>query len=604
MPSEIFHTNFTGIDWAIVVVYLLGSVAIGVYANRYIGNITDFIVAGRGIKVFLAVATMTGTELGLVTVMYNAEQGFKSGFAAYHIGVFWGLGMLTVGLTGFMIYRLRALQVMTIPEYYEQRFGRTTRVLGGTILALAGILNMGLFLQAGSQFVTTVLGLGPGLGLKLVMTSMLVLVLIYTTLGGMVSVVITDLIQFCVLGLGICVATGVAVWAVGWDRMVNTVEAHYGLKGFDPMQAQHYGWQYLVWMLFMGVAAGALWQTATLRALSAKSPAVAKKLYSWSSISFLARVVLPMTWGIAALAYISSKPALSTAFFPAQGEGLAAIYAMPLLFAQVLPSGLLGILTAGMLAAFMSTHDSYLLAWSAVITQDIIAPLRRRPLTDRQRIFFTRAFIVIIGLFLLVWGLWYQAPTSLWNYMAVTGTVYLAGAFTCVAFGLYWKRASRFGAIMALEAGLFSLMGVVPPLLGFKNWEEAGVSWLTDQNIAIMTIGLSLAGMVLGSLLVPDSMPREQRVAAWSGVHAAGAAAVFGTLIILKFGWFGLWHAVLIVTIAVFVGLVVVCGVMGWVDLGSLFRQLSEDRTVEPDEITPEHWRELQEEEGPDDESE
>ena len=102
--------------------------------------------------------------------------------------------------------------------------------------------------------------------------------------------------------------------------------------------------------------------------------------------------------------------------------------AMPLLLGKIVPSGLLGILVAGLMAAFMSTHDSYFLCWSSVITRDVIGPLRKRPLSEKSQIRITRVLIVLIGAFLLWWGIWYELPESVWGYMAVTGTVYLGGA--------------------------------------------------------------------------------------------------------------------------------------------------------------------------------
>ncbi|MHC4123357.1 MAG: sodium:solute symporter family transporter, partial [Planctomycetota bacterium] len=147
------QTNFSTLDWCIVIGYLAVIVGIGVYITKYIANATDFIVAGRGLKTFLAIATMIGTELGLVTVMYAAQKGFTGGFAAFHIAFAAAIVTLIVGLTGFIVVPLRRMRVMTIPEFYEKRFGRGVRILGGIILAFSGILNMGMFLKAGSLFV-------------------------------------------------------------------------------------------------------------------------------------------------------------------------------------------------------------------------------------------------------------------------------------------------------------------------------------------------------------------------------------------------------------------------------------------------------------------
>jgi len=132
------QTNFGTIDWVIVAVYLLLSVSIAFFVKRYAGNMTNFVSAGRAVGTWLGVATLTGTEMGLITVMYSAQKGFTAGFAAFHIGVIAGVVALIIGLTGFIVVRLREHKVLTIPEYYEKRYGRRTRILGGIMLAFGG----------------------------------------------------------------------------------------------------------------------------------------------------------------------------------------------------------------------------------------------------------------------------------------------------------------------------------------------------------------------------------------------------------------------------------------------------------------------------------
>ena len=78
----------------------------------------------------------------------------------------------------------------------------------------------------------------------------------------------------------------------------------------------------------------------------------------------------------------------------------------------------------------MSTHDSYLLCWASVLTHDVVAPATNERLTTRWRLALSRVFILVIGLFLLVWGLWYDLGQDLWDYMAVSGAIYFTGAFT------------------------------------------------------------------------------------------------------------------------------------------------------------------------------
>ena len=153
------QTNFTRLDWCIVGAYLLVSVVIGLLVKKYVRSMADFVGAGRALGTWLGVATMTGTEMGLITVMYSAQKGFTGGFAAFHIAVIAGVVTFFVGLSGLFVYRLRRMEVLTIPEFYGRRFGPGVRVLGGVMLTLGGVLNMGLFLKVGSMFIVGITGL-------------------------------------------------------------------------------------------------------------------------------------------------------------------------------------------------------------------------------------------------------------------------------------------------------------------------------------------------------------------------------------------------------------------------------------------------------------
>ncbi|HUT23761.1 MAG TPA: hypothetical protein VM492_05415, partial [Sumerlaeia bacterium] len=361
------QTNFSTLDWGIVVAYLVVSVVVGLMVKKYVKNMADYVTAGRGVGAALGVATLTGTEMGLVTIMYSAEKGFNSGFAAFHMAAIAGIVTFFVGLTGFFIYRLRQMEVLTIPEYYERRFGRRTRILGGIMLTFGGVLNMGLFLRVGSQFIVGVTGMSAeGWPLPTVMTVLLALVLLYTVLGGMVSVIITDYLQFVVLSFGVLIVTGLCILNLGWDNIFNTIAAEMGEKGFDPLDpAGGFGVEYVLWMLFTaGLVGSALWPTAVARALAADSPQTVKKQFMWCSVSYLIRFMIPYVWGISAFVFIMTKaPDLKEVFFPsAQGaKGMPSLLAMPVVLGRIVPAGLLGVLTAAMIAAFMSTHDSYLL---------------------------------------------------------------------------------------------------------------------------------------------------------------------------------------------------------------------------------------------------
>ena len=510
------QTNFGTIDTVIVVVYLLVSLGIGLMVKRYAGSMENYIGAGRKVGTWLGVATMTGTELGLVTVMYNAQKGFTGGFAAFHIGVIAGVGTLFVGMTGFIVGPLRRMEVLTIPEFYEKRFNKNIRILGGVLLVLAGVLNMGLFLKVGSMFVVGVTGLSSeGNALTWVMIALLLLVLIYTTLGGMISVILTDYVQFVVLSIGLLSATVLAVSRLGWSNIFNGVQEQLGAAGFDPtLEGSGFGWSYIFWMVVTtGFVGSAVWPTAVARALAMESEQAVRRQYCWSSLSFAARFVIPIFWGICTLVFITTTPGgadLKELFLsePGSKPALDNLYAMPVFMGRLLPPVFIGIVTAGMIAAFMSTHDSYFLTWSSVITQDIVAPLRKTHFSTESRVRLTRILIVLMGGYVLYWGLFYTGGQDIWDYMAVTGGIYFTGAFVVLMMGIYWKGTSSFGALLGLLSGLLMLLALEPIQIavGLKYQSAAGV-WverLTSPQIGLITVAIAMASTVLGSLIRPD----------------------------------------------------------------------------------------------------
>ncbi len=477
--------NFSFIDWTILVVYLAVTVAIGIWVKRYVESLSGYMVAGRRIKVSLGVATFAATEIGTITFMYFGELGYVSGFSCFVIGLLAMLAYMIVGKTGFIIAALRRHRVMTIPEFYELRYSRRVRLIGGIILFLGGVLNMGIFLKFDGIFLSEVMGFGPQ-AVSLIMVFMVLIVITYTVLGGMFSVVVTDFIQFVILSMGMLVATVAVLLRLDLVQLSNVVAGQYGETGFNPLVNPRFGWMFIVWIFISNIAAGALWQPGTSKALASESPEVAKKVFFYTSLTFAGRAMVPMFWGVAALALI--------------GPGESSTAAMPKLLGAVTPRGFLGLLVAGMLAASMSTYSAYLLAWSSVATRDVIACFRRKDFDERTTIWLTRLFAATIGVFLLVFGLWYQIPDTAFQYLFITGAMYTAGALGCVAAGIYWRRANSIGAYCALT------MGALAPaaFLILEKSRESLPSWLAfagDVNVSgLLSFVLAFAGMIAGSL--------------------------------------------------------------------------------------------------------
>ncbi|MHC4445763.1 MAG: sodium:solute symporter family protein [Planctomycetota bacterium] len=506
-----FSTNFTNIDWTIVAAYLLVVTAAGVIANRFIHNVGNYMVGGRASGTALNTATFIGGFTALVSIVYGAQDGFAQGFTYMMVGFIAMLACGFFGVTGLVIKNLRKMSLTTIPEYFEVRYSRCTRVIAAVICAFAGILNMGLFPKMGAVFITYSTGLAntqedPAMLVNIVTSVLIILVLLYTILGGMVSVIITDFIQFLMMAVGMAIGLYYCFTytGLGWDNMVDTMADCRGEKAFNPFHESSYGWMYMLWMVCSWSAAAIAWAPEATRALTAKDPATSKRTFLFATPAWFVSMAVPALWGIAAFTLISNDAGLSSYFLPNGPSGDAGQYAaeaMPLVLGKIIPTGLLGILLAGMMATFMSTHDSYFLCWASVIVRDIINPLRSQPLSNVQQIRATRIVIAFIGVFLLVFGIWIDIPESVWTYMAITGAIYLSGAGIVLAGGIYWPRASTTGAIAALFGGLVSVTALFEkPIQQYEQFE-----WVSAELICLSNYALCIILFVAFSLLFPDN---------------------------------------------------------------------------------------------------
>jgi SSS family solute:Na+ symporter len=498
------------LDGSIVGVYLLATMIAGVMVRKYVGKVEDFIVAGREMNVYLGIASLAATEFGIVTCMYTAQNGYEKGFAGAIPGILNAGAMFLVGVTGFCIKPLRDSGAMTIPELMSRRYGPFVRWLAGWVIVLGGLLNMGVFLRVGGEFLVYVCNMHPTitiLGFKMemlvfIMTILLVGVAVYTILGGMLSVLVTDFLQFVVMSVGLLLVTILILKNVGWTKLVSAVETHYGAGGFNPFTNPDIGWQYIIFNILLTSASVLTWQTCVARVLAAKDSKTGMKVYTGTSFFFVCRFLIPGLWGIAALA------TLAPGMIPmkADGSGPNTLLAMPVFLGQFVPIGLMGILIAAMLAADMSTDSSYMLTWGSVIYNDIIGPIRaflkREPWGDKKGLFINRCIIACIGVFLLFFGLWYQPPGDLWTYLGVTGTIYLASMTTLLIACCYWKCANDWGAIAAIIVGAFMPVATLI-LQKVGPWTQ----WFT-KNATLWNIGAFVfagVAMVVGSLLKPQT---------------------------------------------------------------------------------------------------
>lgn len=486
-------TGFTSFDGALVGLYLLGTMAAGLAVRKHVGKVEHFLVAGREMDVSLGIASLAATEFGIVTCMYTAQNGFNLGFAGAVPGILLALSMWAVGATGFCIRPLRESGVVTLPELFEKRFGPRVRWASGVVIVLGGLLNMGVFLRTGGEFLLGVARLDARGGgwawdhrLELMMTALLVLVAVYTVLGGMLSVLVTDFLQFVVMSAGLIAVTVLILANVGWEALTGAVARHRGAGGFSPFSNAKMGWPYVLFNACLNLATVLTWQTILQRVLSARDAATGRRVFTRTSFFFVARFLVPGIWGIAALAVL--------------GPQADSLQAMPRFLSAFVPAGLMGLLVAAMLAADMSTDSSYMLTWASVIWNDILAPFRRGAWDERRGLRANRAIVAAIGVFLLFYGLWYPLKGDLWTYLGVTGTIYLASMSVLLVACCYFPRTNSWGAGATIAVGAavpvaYLVLEQLPATARFAR-ETVGPYWS-----GLAAYAGAAAAMAIGSLL-------------------------------------------------------------------------------------------------------
>jgi SSS family solute:Na+ symporter len=197
-------------------------------------------------------------------------------------------------------------------------------------------------------------------------------------------------------------------------------------------------------------------------------------------------------WGIAALATLAPGVV-----------GDDSLLAMPKFLGGFVPIGLMGLLIAAMLAADMSTDSSYMLTWSSVIYNDILAPFHRNKWSEKRGLLINRFLVAAIGVFLLIYGLWYPLKGDLWTYLGVTGTIYLSSMSVLLIACCYWRPANSWGAAAAIAVGAVvpSAYLVIEQVDSTKHIaEKIGPYWS-----GIATYVLVAVAMIVGSLLKPKA---------------------------------------------------------------------------------------------------
>ncbi len=499
--------NATNIDWIITGIFMV-LLTIGGYACKFlIKSTADWTVAGRNMRKFLGLSTGTAEGIGLMSLALATELGFTSGFSYIGFSI---INILVVpvvfGLTGFVINRYREAKVVTVPEYAERRYSKGVRVTTAGVLAFAGILNLAIFPIIASQFLTHFLN-APShvdvLGLHLpfvplLMAGLIGLALLFAYAGGMVSVILTDYIQSVIIAVAVFIITWLAVKEVGFGTIHETINTNFGEGGYNPFVSKSFGPIFLIWIVLQQILGFPSFAPQMQKLAATDNARTARQMTILQWLFAQGRGLMMLVWGVAALAVFGSVASggIDAGLYP---KVVGAIY-----LGQLIPPVIFGFVLAGMLAAFISTVDSYLLTWSTVLVNDVISPVIRKPLTPKGHLWLLRIFVALIAILIYLFGIVYQPTESLLEFIILTGTMMLGSGIILIG-GLYWQRASKAGAYAAV---IFCCVIPVVNLILKRTAENGEAFRAQDFGLGAIIIGILV--FVLFSVIIPDKKKREE----------------------------------------------------------------------------------------------
>ncbi len=477
--------NLSIVDVIIIIVYILAVFFSGTLVKKYIKGIESFLVAGRSMGFYLGLISLMCTEIGMITYIYYAELGYKAGFAALVVAFPPVVAYILLGKTGFVIKPLLEMKISTIPEFFSRKFSNGVRFYIGVIMAIGGILNFGVFPGVEANFINIVTGV-PHEYILVTMVVMLTIVLLYTLVGGMVSVIVTNYVQYALLSFGMVFITVYGLLHIGWDNIVTAVSNQFGEKGMNPFFPNaldsQFGIGFFVWQFLLWVAILVGWQAISMRLFSSESSKTGQRIYTWSGLMFLSRAIMPIFWGIMALAVL--------------GGDVNSLDALPYFVLKVVPSGILGLIFAALLAASMSTYASYLLSWSSVVSQDIIGAIYKKitgaEASSKKQLTISRITMAAVMIFIIWWSLFHDMKGYLYFYLNMTAMLFIPGVLASVTLGLYWKKASVWGAYLGIT------LGAILPLL-YLVWPVEVQQYASELGWGGFIA--AFAGMIIGSYL-------------------------------------------------------------------------------------------------------
>ena len=459
-----------------VVLYLLLSVAIGLLAARRVQNTTDYALAGRKLPLAIVVATTFATWFGSETVL-GVPARFVSGNLGEVVEDPFGASMCLILVGLFFAYKLYQRNLITLGDYYRQRFGRLIEVLCSIMIIIsylgwvaAQITALGLVFHVLMPDTVSVAG-GMAIGT--------VVVLVYTLFGGMWSVALTDFMQMIVIAAGLLAIAWFAADLAGGAGKVFEYAASNGKFRFFPEDGGAKTWIFFFAAAITMMLGSIPQQDVFQRVMSAKDAKTAKRGPIIGGTLYLLFAFVPMFVVTAAVMVLGDDATRLLADDPQK--------VLPTLVMQKMPVLLQVAFFGALLSAVMSTASATLLAPATTFVENILRNMVPG-MSDQATLKAMRVSVLVFTAIVLTYSIVMQG-TSIYELVSGAYQVPLVGAFVPLVMGLYWSRATTQGALFSVVGGLGTwLFFVVSPPLAEQ---------FPQQLAGLMA---AFAGMIAGSL--------------------------------------------------------------------------------------------------------
>ncbi len=461
----------------IVALYLCGMLGIGWYASKRIQGGDDFLVAGRRLGPVMMAGTLAATEVGGGSSMGVAEKAYGE----WGMSAGWYVLAMTITFVVLAVVapRLRGALVRTVPEYFERRYGRASSLLTAVIFVVPLVGLTAVQIIASSVVLSVMLGTSYHLSVVIVC----VVVTIYSVLGGLWSVTLTDIVQLVLIVGGLVIAVPFALEAAGgWDAVQATVPAT------KMSLTEGVGAPKIVSLVVMYLASFAVGQETVQRYFAAKDGRSATLGSLGAGGVYVLFAFVPALLGIVAFSMVQSG-LLDAGPIAEHGTR----YVLPVLAEAVLPAWLVGLVFAALISATMSSADSDLLAAGSIFANDIYKPLFRPGASDADLLRITRVTMVAVALLAMAVAL--LDSEDIVDILVFSFSIRAGGAAIPYVLGHYWKGGRTGGALAAIVLGsamvILGQTGVLAP------WGlEPVVSGLVVSLVVF--VGISLIGPKLG----------------------------------------------------------------------------------------------------------